>query len=217
MLKEFREFIARGNVVDLAVGVIIGAAFGKIVTSLVDQVIMPPIGLLTGGVDFAQLKIVLQSGRPATKKLAEVAIGYGAFLNTIIQFLIVAFVIFLMVKLLNSRAPPGGQGAGAAARAHAGRDPARRDPRPAEGERAAPRPEADRPRRPAAAHRPDPGHAGRGRGAGAGPGRRRRRPPGGRRPGRRRRPRASCSADLPPRNRRKEVLEHFSAMINDEF
>jgi large conductance mechanosensitive channel len=101
MLREFREFIARGNVVDLAVGVIIGAAFGKIVTSLVEQVVMPPIGLLLGKVDFSQLKIVLQPADP-THKLAEVAIGYGAFFNTIIQFLIVAFVVFLMIKLLNA-------------------------------------------------------------------------------------------------------------------
>ncbi len=101
MLREFREFIARGNVVDLAVGVIIGAAFGKIITSLVDQVIMPVIGLVTAGVDFAQLKIVLKAADAATKK-PEVAILYGAFLNTIIQFLIVAFVIFLMIKLLSA-------------------------------------------------------------------------------------------------------------------
>jgi large conductance mechanosensitive channel len=101
MLREFREFIARGNVIDLAVGVIIGGAFGKIVTSLVDQVIMPPIGLLLGKVDFSQLKIVLQPADPA-HKVAEVAIGYGAFLNTIIQFLIVAFVVFLMIKLLSA-------------------------------------------------------------------------------------------------------------------
>jgi len=101
MIKEFRDFIARGNVIDLAVGVIIGAAFGKIVTSLVDQVIMPFIGLATAGVDFAQLKIVLKAADTASKK-AEVAILYGAFLNTIIQFLIVAFVIFLMIKLMNS-------------------------------------------------------------------------------------------------------------------
>jgi large conductance mechanosensitive channel len=100
MIKEFRDFIARGNVIDLAVGVIIGAAFGKIVSSLVDQVIMPPIGLLLGKVDFSQLKVVLQPGNPA-KKAAEVAIAYGAFANTVIQFLIVAFVIFLMVKLLS--------------------------------------------------------------------------------------------------------------------
>ena len=101
MLREFREFIARGNVVDLAVGVIIGAAFGKIVTSLVEQVVMPPIGLLLGKVDFSQLKIVLQPADPA-HKIAEVALGYGAFFNTIIQFLIVAFVVFLMIKLINS-------------------------------------------------------------------------------------------------------------------
>jgi large conductance mechanosensitive channel len=101
MLKEFREFIARGNVVDLAVGVIIGAAFGKIVTSLVDQVVMPPVGLLLGKVDFVQLKIVLQAADPV-KKTAEVAIGYGAFFNTIIQFVVVAFIVFLMIKLLNS-------------------------------------------------------------------------------------------------------------------
>jgi large conductance mechanosensitive channel len=100
MIKEFRDFIARGNVIDLAVGVIIGAAFGKIVTSLVDQIIMPPIGLLLGRVDFSELKLVLQPANPA-KKAAEVAIGYGAFANTVIQFLIVAFVIFLMIKLLS--------------------------------------------------------------------------------------------------------------------
>ena len=99
MLKEFREFIARGNVVDLAVGVIIGGAFGAIVKSLVDGVIMPPIGLLTGGIDFSQLKIVL---KPASGKAAEVAIAYGAFINTIVTFLIVAFVIFLVVKAVNN-------------------------------------------------------------------------------------------------------------------
>ncbi|HZC17310.1 MAG TPA: large-conductance mechanosensitive channel protein MscL [Caulobacteraceae bacterium] len=99
MLKEFRDFIARGNVVDLAVGVIIGGAFGAIVKSLVDQIIMPPIGLLTGGVDFAALKWVL---KPAAGKAAEVAVGYGVFVNTIIQFLIVAAAIFLMVKAINS-------------------------------------------------------------------------------------------------------------------
>jgi large conductance mechanosensitive channel len=101
MFKEFREFIARGNVVDLAVGVIIGAAFGSIVKSLVDQIIMPPIGLITGGVDFAALKLVLKPADAATKH-AEVAIAYGAFINTVIQFLIVAFVIFLVVKAVNS-------------------------------------------------------------------------------------------------------------------
>ena len=101
MFSEFREFIARGNVVDLAVGVVIGGAFGKIVSSLVDQVVMPPIGLLLGRVDFAQLKLVLQPADPS-KKMAEVAIGYGAFLNTLVQFIIIAFVVFLMVKMLNT-------------------------------------------------------------------------------------------------------------------
>jgi large conductance mechanosensitive channel len=102
VFKEFREFIARGNVVDLAVGVIIGGAFGAIVKSLVDQVIMPPIGLLTSGVDFAKLEWVLRPDDPRTPKNELVAIQYGAFINTLIQFLIVAFVIFLVVKLVNS-------------------------------------------------------------------------------------------------------------------
>lgn len=101
IFKEFRDFIARGNVVDLAVGVIIGAAFGKIVTSMVDQVIMPPIGILTAGVDFSQMKWVLKAADPATKH-AEVAILYGAFINTLIQFLIIAFVVFLIVKGANA-------------------------------------------------------------------------------------------------------------------
>jgi len=97
ILSEFRAFIARGNVVDLAVGVIIGAAFGKIVTSLVDQIIMPPIGLVLGQVDFSELKLVLRAADPATKH-GEVVIGYGAFLNTVVQFLIVAACVFLIVK-----------------------------------------------------------------------------------------------------------------------
>ncbi len=100
--KEFREFIARGNVVDLAVGVIIGGAFGAIVKSLVEQVVMPPIGLLTSGVDFSKLEWVLRPDDPATPKNELVAIQYGAFLNTVIQFLIVAAVVFLVVKLVNS-------------------------------------------------------------------------------------------------------------------
>lgn len=100
--SEFKEFIARGNVIDLAVGVIIGGAFGKIVSSLVDQVIMPPIGLLIGGIDFAQLKIVLRAAGEDAAANPEVAIQYGAFINTLIQFLIVAFVIFLVVKAINS-------------------------------------------------------------------------------------------------------------------
>jgi len=108
--NEFKEFIARGNVVDLAVGVIIGGAFGKIVSSLVDQVVMPPIGLALGGLDFSDLKLVLQPADPATKQ-AEVAILYGAFLNTIIQFLIIAFVIFVVVKAINALRPAGGHAA----------------------------------------------------------------------------------------------------------
>ncbi len=101
LLTEFKEFAARGNVVDLAVGVIIGAAFGKIVTSLVEQVVMPPIGLVLGRVDFSELKLVLAPENPATVEIEEVAIQYGAFINTVIQFLIVAFVVFLMVKAIN--------------------------------------------------------------------------------------------------------------------
>ncbi len=101
LATEFKEFIARGNVVDLAVGVIIGASFGKIVTSLVEQVVMPPIGLILGRVDFSNLEWVLVPEDPATAAVEKVAIQYGAFINTIIQFLIVAFVIFLMVKLVN--------------------------------------------------------------------------------------------------------------------
>jgi len=101
LLSEVREFAARGNVVDLAVGVIIGASFGKIVTSLVDQVVMPPIGLLLGRVDFSKLEWVLVPEDPATEAVEKVAIQYGAFINTLIQFLIVAFVVFLMVKMVN--------------------------------------------------------------------------------------------------------------------
>ena len=91
--KEFREFIARGNVVDLAVGVIIGGAFNGVIKSLVEQVIMPPIGLLTSGVDFAKLEFVLKPADLATKH-AAVVIQYGAFINTVIQFLIIAAAVF---------------------------------------------------------------------------------------------------------------------------
>ena len=101
IVNEFKDFISRGNVVDLAVGVIIGAAVGKIVTSLVEQVIMPPIGLMLGRVDFSNLKWVLSPEDPATAAVEEVAIQYGAFVNTLIQFAIVALVIFLMVKAIN--------------------------------------------------------------------------------------------------------------------
>ncbi len=100
ILHEFREFISRGNVIDLAVGVIIGAAFNKIVTVLVDEVIMPVIGVLTAGVDFTQLKVVLKAADPAAKH-AEVAIKYGDFINAIVQFLIVAATVFFMVKAVN--------------------------------------------------------------------------------------------------------------------
>jgi len=98
---EFREFIARGNVIDLAVGVIIGAAFNDIVKGLVDNIVMPPVGLLLSGVDFSQLKFVLKAADPA-KKAAEVAIMYGLFLNTVIRFVIVAWVVFLLVKGVNA-------------------------------------------------------------------------------------------------------------------
>ncbi|MFK2902945.1 large-conductance mechanosensitive channel protein MscL [Dyella ginsengisoli] len=103
MLKEFKEFAMRGNVIDLAVGVVIGGAFGKIVTSLVNDVIMPPIGLLTGGVDFADKKWVLKAAdnTDPAHKVAEVAVNYGMFVNTLIQFLIIAFAIFLVVKAIN--------------------------------------------------------------------------------------------------------------------
>ena len=101
LLSEFKEFAARGNVVDLAVGVVIGASFGSIVTSLVDQVVMPPIGLLLGRVDFSNLEWVLVPEDPATEAIEKVAIQYGAFINTLIQFLIVAFVVFLVVKAIN--------------------------------------------------------------------------------------------------------------------
>ena len=101
IVSEFREFISRGSMVDLAVGVILGAAYGKIVSSLVDQVIMPPIGLITGGMDFAQLKLVLRSADPALKR-PEVAIQYGAFVNTVIQFVIVGLTVFLLVKMVNT-------------------------------------------------------------------------------------------------------------------
>jgi large conductance mechanosensitive channel len=101
ILAEFREFIARGNVIDLAVGVIIGAAFNDIVKSLVDQVVMPPIGLLLSGIDFSHLEWVLKADNPATKANELVAIQYGLFFNTLIKFVIVAWVVFLLVKGVN--------------------------------------------------------------------------------------------------------------------
>ena len=99
--QEFREFIARGNVVDLAVGVVIGGAFGAIVKSLVDQVVMPPIGWLMGGVDFSDLKLTLPAN-PMTPDAEPVLVLYGAFINTVIQFLIVAAAVFMLVKAINS-------------------------------------------------------------------------------------------------------------------
>jgi large conductance mechanosensitive channel len=99
MLREFREFAMRGNVIDLAVGVIVGAAFGKITTSFVSDVLMPPIGLLVGGVDFSNLAVTL---REKTDTTAAVQLKYGAFINTIIDFVIIAFAIFLFVKAINS-------------------------------------------------------------------------------------------------------------------
>ncbi|MDD3959006.1 MAG: large-conductance mechanosensitive channel protein MscL [Clostridiaceae bacterium] len=105
MWKEFKAFALRGNVIDLAVAVVIGAAFGKIVTSLVDNIIMPVVGLLTSGVNFADMKVVLQEVKldAAGEVLkAEVAIGYGILITSILQFIIVAFVIFIAVKGISS-------------------------------------------------------------------------------------------------------------------
>jgi large conductance mechanosensitive channel len=110
MLKEFREFAMRGNVVDMAVGIIIGGAFGTIVKSLVDDVIMPPIGLLLGGVDFANFFVALKPGATPgpyasladAKTAGAVTVNYGLFLNAIIGFMIVAFAVFLLIKSMNS-------------------------------------------------------------------------------------------------------------------
>jgi large conductance mechanosensitive channel len=110
MLKEFKEFAVRGNVIDMAVGVIVGGAFGTIVKSLVDDVIMPPIGLVVGGIDFSNLFATLKPGNPAgpyaaladAKKAGAVTINYGLFVNGIISFLIVAFAVFLLVRSVNA-------------------------------------------------------------------------------------------------------------------
>lgn len=99
IVKEFKEFAIKGDAVDMAIGIIIGASFGKIISSLVNDMIMPPLGLIIGGVDFKNLKIILKA---ATDTAPAVAINYGQFINTTIDFLIVAFVIFLVVKGLNS-------------------------------------------------------------------------------------------------------------------
>ncbi|HRP01424.1 MAG TPA: large-conductance mechanosensitive channel protein MscL [Candidatus Kapabacteria bacterium] len=98
ILQEFKEFAVKGNVVDMAVGIIIGGAFGKIVSSFVNDVIMPPIGAMLGGVDFSSLQIIVKD---AIGDTPAVAIKYGVFLNTVIDFLIVAFTIFLLVKIMN--------------------------------------------------------------------------------------------------------------------
>lgn len=109
MFKEFKEFAMRGNVIDMAVGIIIGAAFGTIVKSLVADIIMPPIGLLLGNVDFSNLFIVLKEGATAgpfnaladAQKAGAVTINYGLFINTVISFLIVAFAIFIVIRTIN--------------------------------------------------------------------------------------------------------------------
>lgn len=99
MMKEFKEFAVKGNVVDMAVGIIIGAAFGKIISSLVADVIMPPIGVVLGGVDFSNLSIIVQE---AVDKKPAVVIGYGKFIQTVIDFVIIAFAIFMAIKGMNS-------------------------------------------------------------------------------------------------------------------
>lgn len=99
MLKEFKDFAMRGNVVDLAMAVVIGGAFGKIVTSFVNDVIMPPIGLLLGGVDFSDLKIVMKA---STAEADAVTLNYGSFINTVVDFIIIAFAIFMVIKAINA-------------------------------------------------------------------------------------------------------------------
>jgi len=114
MLKEFKEFAMRGNVVDMAVGIIIGAAFGAIVTSLVTDVIMPPIGLLLGNVDFSNLFVTLRNGAVAgpyssvaqAKAAGAVTLNYGLFINAIISFLIVAFAVFMLIRAINKLKRP---------------------------------------------------------------------------------------------------------------
>ena len=110
MFKEFKEFAMRGNVVDMAVGIVIGAAFGTIVKSFVSDVLMPPIGLLMGGVDFANLFAVVKEGAPAgpyaaladAQAAGAVTVNYGLFINTVISFLIIAIAVFMVIKALNS-------------------------------------------------------------------------------------------------------------------
>jgi large conductance mechanosensitive channel len=104
LIKEFRDFAVRGNVIDLAVAVVIGAAFGKIVSSLVADIIMPPLGLLVGRVDFSDLEVVLRDAEIGAggEEIAAVTLNYGAFIQVIIEFTIIAFAIFMVVKLLNT-------------------------------------------------------------------------------------------------------------------
>ena len=99
MLQEFKAFALRGNVVDMAVGIVVGAAFGKITTSFVNDVLMPPIGLLLGGVDFSDLSLTLKA---KTDTAEAVSLNYGVFVNTVLDFVIIAFAIFLVVKLMNT-------------------------------------------------------------------------------------------------------------------
>jgi large conductance mechanosensitive channel len=108
MISEFKEFAMKGNVVDLAVGVVIGAAFGKIVTTLVDKVIMPPIGLLIGGVDFSKWALTLKEASidAAGKEVPAIVLGIGEFFNSLIQFIIIAFAIFMVVKAINRMRKP---------------------------------------------------------------------------------------------------------------
>ena len=111
MLKEFKEFVMRGNVVDMAVGIVIGGAFGTVVNRVVDDVIMPPVGLLMGGVDFANLFVALKDGAKAAgpyatlaaaKDAGAVTVNYGLFINSVISFIIVAFALFMLIKAMNS-------------------------------------------------------------------------------------------------------------------
>ncbi|MFH2123730.1 MAG: large-conductance mechanosensitive channel protein MscL [Pseudomonadota bacterium] len=99
LLKEFKEFAVKGNVIDMAVGIIIGAAFGKVVSSMVSDILMPPIGLLIGGIDFSKLAITLQAASEGTE---VVVISYGKFIQTAVDFTIIAFAIFMMIKAINS-------------------------------------------------------------------------------------------------------------------
>ncbi len=99
MMSEFKSFAMRGNVVDMAVGIVIGGAFGKIISSFVSDVLMPPIGMMMGGVDFKDLAVVLQA---ATEDVAAVTINYGAFIQTVLDFVIIAFAIFMVVRAMNN-------------------------------------------------------------------------------------------------------------------